>query len=66
MRPREWPKLLGALGAEALQGDPRFADGDARRADSEGLYQALATYFRLLTLEEAQAVLTEAGILRPF
>ena len=59
---REWPKLLGALGAEALQEDPRFADGDARRADPEGLYQALATYFHRLTLEEAKAVLTEAGI----
>jgi formyl-CoA transferase len=45
-----------------LQEDPRFADGDARRADPEGLYQALATYFHRLTLEETKAVLTEAGI----
>lgn len=61
---RDWARLIEALGSEgdALSGDPRFADGEARKAHDEALAAALAAIFKGKTATEWEADLVPQGV----
>lgn len=59
---REWPRLLGVLGAPELGEDVRFADREGRREHAGALYDALAAHFRELDGDRARDLLSEAGV----
>lgn len=59
---REWPRLIAALGLEALAEDPHFATREARREHAPALHQTLCDRFAGLTGTEARTRLDAAGI----
>lgn len=57
-----WLKLLQALDAQALAGDPRFASNDARMGHLQELIEALAPVFKKRRVTEWLERLEEAGV----
>ncbi|HET7131552.1 MAG TPA: CoA transferase, partial [Gammaproteobacteria bacterium] len=60
--PRLWSRFCAAVGAEALEHDPRFATNSARLANRTALNDALHALFRDHTVEALIGRLSAAGV----
>ena len=60
--PRLWSRFCAALGAEALEHDPRFATNSARLANRWPLNEAIRDLFRNETVDALIDRLTAAGV----
>jgi crotonobetainyl-CoA:carnitine CoA-transferase CaiB-like acyl-CoA transferase len=60
--PRLWSRFCGAVGAEALEHDPRFATNSARLANRAALNAAIVALFAGQTVDALIERLTAAGV----
>jgi formyl-CoA transferase len=60
--PRLWSRFCGAIGAGALEHDPRFATNDARLANRPALNDAIGAVFATETVESLIERLSAAGV----
>jgi crotonobetainyl-CoA:carnitine CoA-transferase CaiB-like acyl-CoA transferase len=60
--PRLWSRFCTAVGAAALEHDPRFADNSARLANRPALNQAICALFENQTVSSIIDRLTAAGV----
>jgi crotonobetainyl-CoA:carnitine CoA-transferase CaiB-like acyl-CoA transferase len=59
---RNWERLLGVLGAEELNADPRFASNPGRMANLAALEEILSAKFRARSSADWLAALEAAGV----
>ena len=60
--PRLWSRFCAAIGAEALEHDPRFADNTARLENREALARAITERFATRTVDALLERLKGAGV----
>ena len=60
--PRLWSRFCAALGAEALEHDPRFATNSARLTNRSQLNETIREMFRTETVDSLIERLTAAGV----
>jgi crotonobetainyl-CoA:carnitine CoA-transferase CaiB-like acyl-CoA transferase len=60
--PRQWAKLLAALGREDLADDPRFARNSDRVVHHDALVESLSTTLRARTTAEWMAIFEAGGV----
>jgi crotonobetainyl-CoA:carnitine CoA-transferase CaiB-like acyl-CoA transferase len=60
--PRLWSRFCGAIGADALEHDPRFASNSERLQNRDALNAVIGELFRTKSVEALLERLTAAGV----